>query len=99
MLALAIFIITYVGVAFTRLPWVRVDRPSAAFLGAVAMVLFGVLTPDEAVASIEWGTIALLLGMMILVAALARDGHVTRVAAVVFAGARSRSAFLVRVVV
>ncbi|MCI0440006.1 MAG: anion transporter [Chloroflexi bacterium] len=99
MLALAIFIVTYIGVAFTRLPWVRVDRPSAAFLGGVAMVLFGVLTPEQAVESIDWGTIALLLGMMVLVAALSRDGHVTRVAAVVFGGARSRGAFLARVVI
>lgn len=96
--ALAIFVITYTGVALTRLPWIVIDRPSAAFLGAVAMVLFGVLTPEEAVQAIDWGTIALLLGMMVVVAALSRDGHVERAAALIFGGARSQWAFMVRLV-
>jgi len=30
------------------LPWLNIDRPSAAFFGAVAMMLFGVLTFEEA---------------------------------------------------
>jgi Na+/H+ antiporter NhaD/arsenite permease-like protein len=97
-LALVIFVITYTGVALTRLPWIRIDRPSAAFLGAVTMVLFGVLTPEQAIESIDWGTISLLLGMMVLVAALSRDGHVTWAANAVFGGARTQRAFLGRVV-
>lgn len=62
--------LTYIGVAFTRLPHVNVDRPSAAFLGAVLMVLAGVLTFGEAIEAIDFNTIGLLLGMMMLVAAL-----------------------------
>jgi Na+/H+ antiporter NhaD/arsenite permease-like protein len=46
-MALVIFIVTFLAVALTRLPWVKLDRPAAAFLGAVAMVLFGVLTPGR----------------------------------------------------
>lgn len=42
--AALILIATYIGVAFTILPKVNVDRPSAAFTGAILMVLFGVLT-------------------------------------------------------
>jgi Na+/H+ antiporter NhaD/arsenite permease-like protein len=68
--AAIILIITYIGVAFTRLPKVNVDRPSAAFTGAVLMVLFGVLTFEEAVRAIDFNTITLLLGMMVLVSAL-----------------------------
>ena len=68
--AAVILILTYIGVAFTRLPRVNIDRPSAAFGGAVLMILFGVLTFGEAVNAIDFNTIALLLGMMILVAAL-----------------------------
>ncbi len=60
--ALIIFIITYVGIIFTRLPKVNIDRPSAAFFGAVAMVVFGVLDFDEAIRAIDFDTIALLLG-------------------------------------
>ena len=72
--ALIIFIITYIGIIFTRLPKMNIDRPSAAFFGAVAMILFGVITFDEAIRAIDFNTIALLLGMMIIVATLELDG-------------------------
>jgi Na+/H+ antiporter NhaD/arsenite permease-like protein len=72
--ALIIFIITYIGIIFTRLPRMNIDRPSAAFFGAVAMILFGVVTFDEAIKAIDFNTIALLLGMMIIVATLELDG-------------------------
>jgi Na+/H+ antiporter NhaD/arsenite permease-like protein len=52
----------------------NIDRPSAAFFGAVAMILFGVVTFDEAIRAIDFNTIALLLGMMIIVATLELDG-------------------------
>ncbi|NMB63409.1 MAG: anion transporter [Spirochaetes bacterium] len=73
-IALIIFIITYSGIIFTRLPWVNVDRPSAAYFGAVAMILTGVLSFEEAIRAIDFNTIALLLGMMIVIATLELDG-------------------------
>lgn len=72
--ALIIFVITYIGIIFTRLPRMNIDRPSAAFFGAVAMILFGVLTFDEAIRAIDFNTIALLLGMMIIISTLELDG-------------------------
>lgn len=72
--ATIIFIITYTGIIFTRLPWINVDRPSAAFFGAVAMILFGVLSFEEAIYAIDFYTITLLLGMMIIIASLQADG-------------------------
>ncbi|MCP8304175.1 MAG: anion transporter [archaeon] len=75
--ALIILIITYVGISFTRLPKVNIDRPAAAFIGAILMVLAGVLTVQEAVAAIDFNTIALLLGMMIIIATLEEDGFLT----------------------
>lgn len=74
LVALIIFIVTYTGIIFTRLPWLNIDRPSAAFFGAVAMVLFGVLSFDEAIYAIDFNTIGLLLGMMIIIASLQADG-------------------------
>lgn len=56
--ALIIFILTYTGIIFTRLPKMNIDRPSAAFFGAVSMVLFGVLSFDEAIRAIDFNTIA-----------------------------------------
>lgn len=78
--ALIIFIITYIGIIFTRLPRINIDRPSAAFFGAVAMVLFGVLTFDEAITAIDFNTITLLLGMMIVITALELDGFFALIA-------------------
>ncbi len=79
-IALIIFIITYTGIIFTRLPWLTVDRPSSAFFGAVAIVLFGVLSFDEAVKAIDYNTITLLLGMMIIISVLELDGFFTLIA-------------------
>lgn len=73
-LALIIFLITYAGIIFTRLPGLNIDRPSAAFFGAVSMVVFGILSFDESIAAIDFNTIALLLGMMMLISVLEIDG-------------------------
>jgi Na+/H+ antiporter NhaD/arsenite permease-like protein len=78
--ALIIFIITYIGIIFTRLPGINIDRPSAAFFGAVAMIVFGVLNLDEAVKAIDYNTIALLLGMMIIISTLQLDGFFSMIA-------------------
>ncbi len=72
--ALAIFALTYLAVAAGRLPFLSVDRPAAALLGAVLMVAAGVLAPSEAGAAVNGDTLGLLLGMMILSAYLGEAG-------------------------
>ncbi len=73
--ALVIFLATYFFLAGARLPFLRLDRAGAAVAGAVAMVAFGVLTPEQAVGeAVNWDTLLLLLGMMILTGAMARAG-------------------------
>jgi Na+/H+ antiporter NhaD/arsenite permease-like protein len=79
-IALTIFIITYVGIIFTRLPKINIDRPSAAFFGAVAMIVFGIISFNDAVSAIDFNTIGLLLGMMIIVATLQLDGFFSLIA-------------------
>jgi Na+/H+ antiporter NhaD/arsenite permease-like protein len=78
-MSLVIFVVTFLGVALTRLRWVSLgvslDRPVVAFLGAVAMVLSGALSPEAAVATIDWDTLSLLLGMMLVIAGLQQDGY------------------------
>jgi len=66
-LALAIFALTYLDIASQKIPYLHLDRPSGALAGAVLMVICGVLTLDEAYQAINYDTITLLLGMMILV--------------------------------
>ena len=72
--AIAIFIATYLFIAVGKLPGYHLDRAGAALLGACLMVWLGVLTLDEAFAAIDFDTIALLLGMMIVVANLRLSG-------------------------
>jgi Na+/H+ antiporter NhaD/arsenite permease-like protein len=52
----------------------RVDRSIIAMLGASAMIVAGVMTQDEAIAGVDFNTIAVLVGMMILVAVARRSG-------------------------
>jgi Na+/H+ antiporter NhaD/arsenite permease-like protein len=107
--AILIFAATYVVMAVGRLPGYRMDRAGAALLGASLMVAFGVLTPDEAYAAVDMETIALLLGMMIVVAnlrlsgffrlvirfAIARAGHPLMLLAAIVILSGVLSAFLV----
>src|SRR5271163_364236 len=72
--ALAILVLTYVGVAAGRVPGLRLDRAGIAFLGGAAMIALGPLSLEEAFRAIDFDTIALLLGMMIVVAHLKVSG-------------------------
>ena len=69
-----IFILTYVGVALGRIPGLRLDRAGIALTGAALMMAVGAITPQEAYRAIDLDTIALLLGMMIVVAHLRLSG-------------------------
>ncbi len=78
--AAVIFIITYIGIIFTSLPGINIDRPSASFFGSVAMIVFGVLTFDEAISAIDFNTISLLIGMMVIITVLELDGFFSFIA-------------------
>ena len=73
-MALAIFLFTYVFIAGIRLPFPRLDRPGGALVGAVLMVVTGVVAPAEvfnhsdnpARHAVDMDTLVLLLGMMLL---------------------------------
>src|SRR5512140_2450790 len=64
----------YFSIAAGSVPYLSLDRPAAALLGAIVMVALGVLRPDEAGAAINGDTVGLLLGMMILSAYLTEAG-------------------------
>ena len=52
----------------------KVNRSIVALVGAGVMILAGVLDQDEAIKGIDWNTIGLLTGMMILVSISRRSG-------------------------
>lgn len=72
--ALAILLFTYGLISFGRLGKNSVEMPSAALMGGALMLLAGIITPAEALASISWGTILLILGMMLIVAGMDLSG-------------------------
>ena len=80
MLSLAIFCLAYVGIALGKIPGLIIDRVGVAMLGAIAMVVFGVVTIESAVESINLPTILLLYSLMIISAQLRRGGFYTWIA-------------------
>jgi Na+/H+ antiporter NhaD/arsenite permease-like protein len=64
---LLIFALTYLLIAVQRLPFVHLNRPAASLLGAVAMVVFGVLPVSDAYAAIDFDVLVFLLGLMLIV--------------------------------
>ncbi len=69
-LAIAIFGFTYLLISGRRLKLLPLNRPAAALLGAVLMVASGVMTPAQAYGAVDYDTLVLLLGMMLLAAYL-----------------------------
>jgi len=68
--AVVIFVVTYALISGRRLKILPLNRPSAALLGAVLMVTCGVMTPEQAYRAVDYDTIALLLGMLLISAYL-----------------------------
>jgi Na+/H+ antiporter NhaD/arsenite permease-like protein len=67
--AIGVFALSYLLVIADR-----INRSIIALLGAGVMVVSGVLSQDEAIRGIDFNTIALLTGMMVLVAIARRCG-------------------------
>jgi Na+/H+ antiporter NhaD/arsenite permease-like protein len=65
-----IFLVSYLVFAVGRLPGTNIDRPAMAVIGAVLMFVFRVLSPRQAIDSIDFGTLILLFSMMLIVASL-----------------------------
>ena len=89
LLTLIIFALTYAVIALGEIPWLRIDRTGAALAGAVAMIVSGSLGEAAAVRAIDFHTIALLLGMMIVVANLRLSGAFAYFARALLGRARS----------
>ncbi|AEH46631.1 ArsB/NhaD family transporter [Parageobacillus thermoglucosidasius] len=74
--AIAIFLITYAIIISEK-----INRAVIAMLGAALMIMFGIVDLHNAFTQhIEWGTITLLIGMMILVGITSKSGFFQYVA-------------------
>ena len=68
-IAIIVFIFVY-GLILTE----KVHRAIAALLGGMLLILMGVLTQAKAIEHIDWNTLGLLVGMMIVVGITRRTG-------------------------
>ena len=66
--------VTMLAVTYAAIIAGRLNRAVVALVGASIVVIVGVLDQDEAVKGIDWDTIGLLTGMMILVSISRRSG-------------------------
>ncbi len=75
-----IFALTYSGLALGKVPGLRMDRAGIALVGATLVLVTGVLSLEQAVSpqSIDFKTLLLLFGMMIVVGLLRLSGFFER---------------------
>ncbi|MBN2071221.1 MAG: ArsB/NhaD family transporter [Candidatus Krumholzibacteriota bacterium] len=77
-IALSVFVIAY-GLIISE----RIHRTKIALLGAALVVIFHVLTQKEAFSYIDFNTIGLLIGMMLLISVIKETGVFTYIAIVI----------------
>jgi len=63
---ITVFVLTYLGMAAGRLPWLQVDRTGIALLGVIALLGTETLTLDDLGANIDTSTLVLLFALMII---------------------------------
>lgn len=73
-LPLALFVLTYLGLALGRIPGLALDRTGFAILGAVAFLATGAISVEDAKAAVDAPTIVVLFGMMLLSAQYRQSG-------------------------
>lgn len=93
--ATAVFLVTCVLISLRTVGRFAIDRPAVALFGGALMLVLGVLTPAEAIASINLDVILLLVGMMILVSGLDACGFFDLVSSRIALRAKSQLSFLV----
>jgi Na+/H+ antiporter NhaD/arsenite permease-like protein len=96
---IAVFVLTYAGVALGRAPGLRIDRAGIALVGASLMIGLGSLSLSEALKAIDLDAIALLLGMMIIVSQLRVSGFFELAARFALRRAHSAPVLLTAIVI
>ena len=93
-----IIAVTLIGVAIGRYPRLNMNRATIALVGATFLVALGLLTLEEAYRAIDWNTILLLFGMMVLNVNLRSAGFFHLVTAKVVQFARTPRQLLALIV-
>ncbi|WP_334173849.1 SLC13 family permease [Pseudoxanthobacter sp.] len=73
-LTLLIFLVVYLAMGLGKLPGFKVDRTGAAVVGALAMMAAGSITAKAAWGAIDYHSLAMLFGLMVVSGAFAVSG-------------------------
>ncbi|HET8727010.1 MAG TPA: SLC13 family permease [Alphaproteobacteria bacterium] len=95
----ALFAATYVGMALGRVPGLAVDRTGIALLAATGVLLIGGLPTPRLLAAVDFPTLAILFGLMILSAQFVLAGFYDWTAARIAVAERSPQALLALTVI
>ncbi len=95
---LVLFTATYLGMALGRFPGLRIDRTGIALVAAILLLAAGALDTGQVVAAVDFPTIFILLGLMILSAQYAGSGFYDWCALRVARAARSPARLLAVIV-
>ena len=60
------FVLTYLGMAAGRLPWLQVDRTGIALIGVILLLVTEASNMDSLVGSIDLDTLLLLFALMMI---------------------------------
>jgi len=78
-----ILVLTYLGIAVGHVPGLKLDRTGIVLLGAIAAVTFGGVTIADSIIYINWPTILILFGFLVISAQLRLSGFYHKVADIV----------------
>src|ERR1019366_1063378 len=76
---LAIFAVTYIGIAIGHVPGLKLNRVGIALLGAIGMMIFGGVSTNDAISYLNGPTICLLFGFFVISAQLRLSGFYDKV--------------------
>jgi Na+/H+ antiporter NhaD/arsenite permease-like protein len=91
---LAIFAVTYLGLAVGHIPGLKLNRVGIVLLGAIAMMIFGGVTAEKGISYIHGPTMLLLFGFFVISAQLRLSGFYDRVANAIAARLDNPARFL-----
>lgn len=98
-LPLALFALTYLGLALGRLPGLRLDRTGFAMLGAMAFLASGLVSLEQAKTAVDAPTLAILFGLMLLSAQYQQSGLYDRIGSWLVTATSPRSLMVGTVVI
>ncbi|EKT53438.1 SLC13 family permease [Providencia sneebia] len=79
-LTIIIFVLVYIAMAFGSFPGIKIDRTGASVAGALAMIGFGIISPQLSWNSIDYRAVGLLFGLMVVSASFTVSGFYHKVA-------------------